>query len=207
MNKKKLAELIGILIGDGNIYYKPKFRKYYFEITGNPKLEKNYFNYVSKLIEELLGKKPSLRIANRGLRLRIYSKLFVEFLINDLKLPYNKNKGSNIIIPEFIYNQEWNVLKYCIRGIIDTDGCFFLASKGYRKDYPTIEFTTTSKKLALQLKKILSEKYRIGFRIYSRGSFKTQYIISLNGESMTNRYLRDIGFSNLRKIKSGTGGI
>ena len=31
-----LAELIGIIIGDGNIYYNQKVRKYYFDITGDP---------------------------------------------------------------------------------------------------------------------------------------------------------------------------
>jgi len=37
--KKELSELIGIIIGDGNIYYNKSKRVYYIEITGNPKKE------------------------------------------------------------------------------------------------------------------------------------------------------------------------
>lgn len=205
MNKLKLAELIGIIIGDGNIYYNKKFRKYYFEITGDPLLENEYFRYISDLVFSLLGKRPGIRVGGRGLKLRCYSKDFVEFLINDLGMPYGNKKGLNITIPSFIYDQEWNILKYCIRGIIDTDGSLFLAKKSHRIDYPTIEVSTISKNLAYQLKFLLSGNYRIGFRYFSKKGITGKYVISINGEEMVDRYINDIGFSNLRKLKVWDG--
>lgn len=205
MNKTKLAELIGIIIGDGNIYYNKNFRKYYFEITGDQLLENEYFEYISDLVFSLLGKRPGIRVANRGLRLRVYSKEFVEFLINNLGMPYGEKKGINITIPNFIYNQEWDILKYCIRGIMDTDGSLFLAKKSHRKDYPTIEVSTISKNLAYQLKFLLSKNYRIGFRYFSKEGITGKYVISINGEKMVDRYIKDIGFSNLRKLKIWDG--
>ena len=42
LNDKK-AELIGAIIGDGCIRYKPKISQYYVEIVGDPKQEKEYF--------------------------------------------------------------------------------------------------------------------------------------------------------------------
>ena len=201
MDKLKLAELIGVIIGDGNIYYNKNFRKYYFEITGDPLLENEYFEYISNLVFSLLNKRPSISVRNRGLKLRCYSKEFVEFLINDLGMPYGRKKGISITIPKFIYDQEWGILRYCIRGIIDTDGSLFLAKKSHRKDYPTIEVSTISKNLAYQLKFLLSKKYRIGFRYFSKKGITGKYVISLNGDEMVSRYIEDIGFSNLRKLK------
>jgi hypothetical protein len=196
----ELSELIGIIIGDGNIYYNQKLNKYYFEITGNPSNEKNYYQYISNLIYNLLGKKPTVRIGGRGLRLRVYSKEFVEFLIFDLKLPYGKNKGSTVKIPNYISSKEWNILKYCIRGITDTDGSLFIAKKN-KKDYPCIEISTTSKGLAFQLKELLSTHYKIGFRKFRPKNFKEKYTLSINGKQRVNQWIKDIGFSNKIKIK------
>ena len=78
---KKLSELIGIIIGDGNICYIPKIRKYYIEITGNPKNEESYYDYISQLFFDIIGKSGTILFRNRGLRIRVYSKEFVEFLI------------------------------------------------------------------------------------------------------------------------------
>tara|TARA_Y100000310_G_scaffold1020_1_gene1447 strand:+ start:38710 stop:39339 length:630 start_codon:yes stop_codon:yes gene_type:complete len=201
---RELAELVGIIIGDGNIYYNSQLKKYYFEITGNPALEKNYYEYVSDLVYEITSKRPTIRINGRGLRLRLYSKSFVEFLIKTLKLPYGKIKGTTIQIPEAVLSQNWDTLKFCIRGITDTDGSLFLAKKTHKKDYPCIEISTTSKNLAYQLKNILTERYRIGFRKFSPVSFRDKYIISANGEKMVNQWIEDIGFSN--KYKPGKYG-
>ena len=126
----KLSELIGIIIGDGNVYYNPKLGKYYFEITGDPKLEREYFEYVSNLVQEIIHKKPTIRIGGRGLKLRLYSKEFIEFLVYKLNFPYGK-KSEIITIPRKINN--WNLSKYCIRGITDTDGSLFLSKKGNNK--------------------------------------------------------------------------
>ena len=198
--KKELAELIGIIIGDGNIYYKPEFRKYYFEITGDPNLEVDYFNYISDLVYKILRKRPSIRFG-RGLMLRLYSKEFVEFLINVIKLPHGRIKGSSVTIPKYVESRNWNTLKLCIRGITDTDGSLFLSKKSHRNDYPCIEISTISKSLAFQLKKLLESKYRIGFRLQSKRGLTDRYIISVNGDNMVNKWIKDIGFSNKRKIK------
>ena len=89
-----LAEIVGIIIGDGNIYYNTHLRKYYVEITGNLK-EKEYFEHISRLFKSTIKKPGRIRIVKNAIRIRAYSKNFVEFLINDLNLSYNKNKCHN----------------------------------------------------------------------------------------------------------------
>jgi len=194
---KKLSELIGIIIGDGNIYYNPKLRKYYFEITGDPKLERSYFEYISNLVQEIIHKKPSIRIQDRGLKLRLYSKEFIEFLIKKLNFPYGK-KSEIITIPKKINN--WNLLKYCIRGITDTDGSLFLSKKENNLNYPSIEISTNSKFLALQIQKSLKNKYRVCFRKFSKIGINDKYVVSVNGVIMVKKWIREIGFSNKRKL-------
>ena len=77
---------------------------------------------------------------------------------------FNKGKGRKIVIPEQIVNDE-QLLKFCLRGIVDTDGSLFLSNKSHRQDYPVVEISTTSKRLAYQLKNILY-RYSYAYLIY-----------------------------------------
>jgi len=131
----KISELIGAIIGDGCIRYKPEIGQYYLEIVGNKDKEKQYFDYLKNILKKEFNLNTHIKTRERGLRLKAYSKLFVEFLINELNLPYNKEKGENIIIPKQIA-QNPELLRYCLRGIVDTDGSLFLSNKSHRQDYP-----------------------------------------------------------------------
>lgn len=91
---KELSELIGVIIGDGCIRYKPKLNQYYIEIVGDRKKEIEYYNHLTNIFKSKLNLNTFIKIRERGLRLKVYSKKFVEFLINDLNLPYNKNKSK-----------------------------------------------------------------------------------------------------------------
>ena len=186
--------------------------QYYLEIVGNEDKEKQYFDYLKNILKKEFNLDAHIKTRERGLRLKVYSKVFVEFLINELNLPYNKQKGQNIIIPKQIA-QNPELLRYCLRGIVDTDGSLFLSKKSHRQDYPTIEISTTSKGLALQLKEVLSNQFRIGFRTYKPKGFLQIYRLSVNGEEMVDKWFNEIGFSNqknidrYKKLKNGTCGI
>ena len=162
------------------------------------------------MLKDELGLIAHIHIIGRGLRLKFYSKAFLEYLVYTLNLPYNKNKGPNIYIPSQIL-ENGSFLRSCLRGIFDTDGSIFLADKGYRKDYPTLEINTTSSVLAYQLKEILSSKFRIGFCKHQRGDTLPLFKIALNGESMVRRWFEEIGSSNQKHIerykKMGPGGL
>ena len=194
------AELVGVIIGDGCIRYKPKINQYYIEIVGNKDHEKEYFLYLKNLIKKETNLNSFIKIKSNCIRLRIYSKKLVEYWIYYLNLPYNKIKGENIFIPEIIRSNT-SLRNDCIRGITDTDGSLFLANKGYRNDYPTIEISTTSKKLAIQIKTILSKNFRIGFRKFKAQNYRMIYRISINGDKMVQKWVKLIGFSNTRNIK------
>ena len=194
-----LSELIGAIIGDGLIRYKPDKNQYYVEIVGSIKDEQQYLIYLQKIINLELKVNSKISERCRGLRLRFYSKKFVEFLIFDLSMNYNKEKCLNISIPNKIFNNS-TLLLPCLRGIVDTDGSLFLSNKS-GKVYPIIEISTISSKLANQLREILSKSFRIGFRSYTPKNYNEIYRISLNGHLMVEKWFNLIGFSNFRNFQ------
>jgi len=194
MLNEKRSELIGAIIGDGGIRFAPKFHQYYVEMTGNKKYEREYFQYLADLFMQEFNLTSNIREDKRALRLRVYSKDLVLWL-RSFNLPYNKEKCKNIFIPEEILKNT-DFLTSCIRGITDTDGSLFFANKGYRKDYPTVEISTTSNVLAFQIRDALKDI----FGNFTQGSFHKIYRISINGDKMLEKWMATIGFSNNRNF-------
>lgn len=70
---RELCEFIGAIIGDGNLWTDGS--RHRIELTGDPVLDKRYFDYLSTLVYSLFKKKPyTIRVHQRGLRLRLQSK-------------------------------------------------------------------------------------------------------------------------------------
>jgi len=199
---ENLAELIGVIIGDGNICFLPHTGSYYVEITGNPKTENNYYKYLSKLFVKVVGKSGTISLRGRGLRIRVYSKEFVEFLIKDLGMHYGEGKFFKVVIPQKIFDEGEKMVAKCIRGIFDTDGTFFI-SKKEGKLYPSIEIVTSSRILAIQIYDILLKNFRVNMRWrnsenYTKGRV---YVIGLYGVNETKKWFRIIGSSNPSKFE------
>ncbi|MDD5192615.1 MAG: LAGLIDADG family homing endonuclease [Candidatus Nanoarchaeia archaeon] len=195
-----IAELIGVIIGDGYIYRKN--RKYQIGIVGSPKNDKEYFEKLKKLIYEEWDKKVKIKFRFRGLRMVFDSKRICEFLIDDMKMFHGKGKCQNIKIPEEIY-KNWDLARHTIRGIADTDGSVFVSKKPGIEKYPSIEITTTSQNLANQLNQILIKR---GFRVSLRENVRKQinalkaYKIALYGKKNLKKWIEEIGFTNPYKL-------
>jgi len=196
------CELIGVIIGDGNIYYRKNY-KYVLMITGNPKTDNEFFQHLSDIIFRICGRRPKIKIRCGGLRLTFQSKNLIKFMIDELGFPYGEGKCYKIFIPNKLQSLEWNSLKCIIRGIADTDGSIFTFDKPGSPNYPSIEITTTSKKLAYQLDEILKNKgFRSKLRYYVDKRYNTTtFKIALNGWDMLNKWLNEIGFSHPIKFK------
>ncbi len=165
---KGMAELIGALIGDGYIYR--SHRKYQIGFVGSPITDKEYFKKLQYLIFSEWKKKAKIKFRERGIRMVIDSKEIAIFLIEELKIPHGEEKCEKVEIPEEIV-ANWELAKNTIRGIADTDGSVFVAKKPGIEKYPSIEITTTSKKLAEQIKDILVKR---GFRVAKIWSYKSK---------------------------------
>lgn len=194
-----IAEIVGILIGDGYIYRRN--RKYQIGFVGSPKTDVELFGHLQKLILKEWNKETKIKVRAGGLRLVFNSKEICDFLINDLSIPHGEGKCEKVTIPKIIL-EDWNLAKYTIRGIMDTDGTVFVSKKPGIEKYPTIEITTTSPILANQLRKILLNQ---GFRVanirqsLSKLSKRVAYRVPLYGKSNLKMWLDKIGFSNKYK--------
>lgn len=189
----RLAEFVGIMLGDGGIY------QYLVKITLS-NLEKEYTQYVSVLIKKLFGVKAKVyKLKNcKAIDIRIQRKQLVEFCLQVGLVQGNKIK-QQIDMPEWIrVSSEFS--KECIRGLVDTDGCFYnntYYSNNKKYTYLKIAFTSASRPLRLSVVKILND-----LKIKASINHKD---IRINDVESVLKYIKIIGSHNqkhLDKIKN-----
>lgn len=116
----KLAEFVGIMLGDGHI------DKIQIEITLNSIADADYSNFVLNLCNELYCCYPKMIKAKNCNALRIYYNgiNLVKFLTSIGMIVGNKVK-QQVGVPEWINNKiEYKIA--CLRGLMDTDGGIFI---------------------------------------------------------------------------------
>lgn len=192
----KLAEEIGMQFGDGFLSEK----RYDYRLKGNPKDEKEYYiEYIKPLFKELYNIDLNLKESWKSYGFELYSQAICQFKRKTIGI--KPGKKYKITIPEKIKVNNQEILAAFIRGLFDTDGSISFKSKyGYKKYYPVIEISLTSKKLIGEVADILN---MFGFNIWE-GYNEIYGRISLSGISNFKRYREFIGWSskkNLNKVK------
>lgn len=120
-----LAEITGIILGDGNILYKEGY-KHRLRISSNKTDEKEYREYTKKLMEKLFNIEPKSydRKNKNATDLVINNKEKVKELIEKGLKSGNKVKNQ-VNVPEWVKKNE-NFKISCLRGLFDTDGSVYL---------------------------------------------------------------------------------
>jgi len=203
---KKLAELIGIIIGDGCINKNYKRPDYRIQISGNQIEDKEYYdNYLKKLVFDVLKIKVKPYIgANKAYIIQFQSEPFRIFLKS---LGIGPRKTKSIFIPPIIKENK-KLLTACIRGIADSDFTFICTkrSKNTPNNYPRICAQFASKPLVKDLEGALRS---LGFTLNTkydylrkdpRGFENITNFINLDGPYNLRKWLKTIGFSNSRII-------
>lgn len=136
-----LAEFFGIMLGDGGITH--------FQVIvtlGNK--EKNYVEYVRKLINKIFNVSPKVGVRKKGYRdVYLGSVELTSWLLAN-GLVHNKVR-SQVDIPEWISSDEKYMRKF-IRGFFDTDGSVYKIRFGIQ-----ISFCNKSEPILESLRKIL----------------------------------------------------
>ncbi|MDP3989751.1 MAG: LAGLIDADG family homing endonuclease [archaeon] len=120
---KDLAELLGILAGDGHV----SPINYQLSVTCHIIQDKEYIEtYVTKIFNNLFGVNVKIReqLHNNTIKCVVNSKRLFEFLTRTFKIPIGKKKGK-LHIPEQIFNQN-KLLSHYLRGLFDTDGSVYV---------------------------------------------------------------------------------
>lgn len=187
-----LAELFGILIGDGGI------TKYQMTITLNGVTDKKYSRFIVILLKKLFDENPKIyKIrGTKAINVVISRSGLVDFLVkNGLKIGHKINQ--NVTIPEWIMMSE----KYrisCLRGLVDTDGCVVhethrIQDKKYV--YPRLNFTSASPNLVQQVISIFSD---LGFKTKLRRGGRS---VQLENLREICQYFNIVGSSNPKHLK------
>jgi len=194
-----IYELIGFIMGDGNIYYSKEKRKYRLELCGNVEEDKDYFNQLFGFLLNETGKKPLMFVRNekngRSLRIQFNNKRFVEYLIN---LGVFKGKKTfTMFLPDSLLS-DGAIMHSILRGLFEADGClYFSKSKNIEyPSYPRLEIQNSSEVFVKQINAFLN---REGFITYVRkGKNRGTFAILISGEKMLEKWRGLIGFVSLK---------
>lgn len=173
MNLKQnadLAELIGIILGDGNLGIYPKYKNgintgksrcQYLRIYCNIN-EKQYAKNLKDILIKVFKKKPYVykRIKEGELYLEISKK----DLDKELKIKIGDKIKNQITLPQWIFSQD-KYLVACLKGLFDTDGCCYKTGKKYL----IVNFTNKNAKLLNQIYKGLKQLNFHPYKITGRG--------------------------------------
>ena len=189
-----LAEFVGIMLGDGGI------APYHIHITLSNK-EREYIKYIISVIKRLFGIMPKVHILKyaEAIDIVVQRKNLVDFC-QSIGLVLGNKVRQQVDIPQWIKENPsyWNA---CIRGLVDTDGCFYINSYqvgGKTYSYFKIAFTSASIPLIQSVFKILNT-----LGIKARIS-KNKKDVRIEGGEYVSKYIREIGSHNdkhLQKIK------
>lgn len=139
-DKKRLAYLIGIALGDGNLS-NPNGRAIRLRVTcfsGYPRIAREILQTIQLLLPQ--NKISIVKKGGRCFDISVYS--------NKLKtwMPWGVGKGSKIIqqacVPCWIL-EDLTFSKECLRGLIQTDGCIY-TDRGYQM----VNFTNNNETLS-----------------------------------------------------------
>lgn len=188
---EKLAEYVGIMLGDGCI------TPGQFNITLNSVADREYVYFVSQLEKNLFGEEPKLykRKDSKALVLYYNSRFIIRYLLS-IGLKIGNKVRQQVDVPNWIKNS----LVYriaCVRGLMDTDGGVFLHRyKVNGKDYfyKKICFSNRSIPLLIFVKETLAE---LGFTPKIIINVVNKQVWLYNTREVVD-YLRKVGTSNSR---------
>ncbi len=189
-NTAALAELIGVLIGDGCV------TKYQVSIATSSLVDYEYAQFVAQLIEQLFNVRPSLfKMKNSNcVNITVSSLRMVEFLVQKGIIRGNKLR-QGLDIPDWVLRDDL-FKEACLRGIFDTDGCIFQERhkiNGKTYSYPRMAFVSMSRPLRESIRNAL---FDLGFEPKIRNNR------SVNFERFTDitKYFKIVGSSNPKHI-------
>ncbi|MEK6881402.1 MAG: LAGLIDADG family homing endonuclease [Nanoarchaeota archaeon] len=192
---KELAEITGIILGDGNIWCKSG-GYYYVRIAGDAVKDRDYLlNYVKPIFEKLFKKKMHKieRPKNNELFISIGNKDIV-FTLKHFGLSEGDKLKNNVQIPRWVFSSK-EYLRACVRGLIDTDGSVCPITG---RNYPYIWFSSAIENLrktfdeAMNILEIKTSKWNV-----REGRTPDVYIGS---KEYIAKYLKTISFKNERHL-------
>ncbi len=181
-----LAEMIGIILGDGGI------APYQVSITLNSIDDNKYVDYVQNLFIKLFQVRVDRVKArdDKSIDVRISSRELVEYLTREHQFSVGSKIRAQVTIPQWITSRD-EFLRACIRGLLDTDGSFYIDQHTINRKvytYPCLVFTSRNNALYKSVYRGLSH-----LGLCPTGKHTNIFI---RKEDSVHQYFRIIGSSN-----------
>ena len=184
-----LSEFIGIIMGDGCITENQT------KITFNRGTDKNYAVFIQNVVKKLFNISSIVvnKKRDKGSGIVISSRNLVDFLI-DKGLKKGSKIKNRIDVPPWIFNKD-SYKKHCIRGLVDTDGSFYL----YKHKVNNKVYTNFSMCFTNYSGPLLDSAYRI-LKSLGFSPVKTDKRVYLNKRMDIDKYFDIIGSSNPKHL-------
>lgn len=187
----RLAELIGILMGDGHIGL------YQTTVATNSETDYQHALYVKALIEDLF--KVRVHVNNRKdkktCEIIVSSKSICHFFVGQ-GIPQGNKIALGLYIPKWIQKKLF-YRKAFVRGLFDTDGCVYLDTHRFgKKVYKNIGMAFANQ--SLPLLSFFKETLEL-FGLHP--TQKTEFRVFLRRKEDIRRYFDLIGSSNEKHLK------
>ena len=174
---KELAELTGIVLGDGNIFQFARCQRLTVSCNGS---YRNYIKHVVSLIKRIFKKEPTLMRKSKGNCIDV--RLYMQDIDKALELSTGGKLKNSAKIPEWIFKKKAYLMK-CLKGLFETDGHYGLSRKFY-VEY--MQFCNKSKSLRESVyKALISLDYS--------PQLGSNYV-RLARKAEVHRFIDDIGF-------------
>jgi hypothetical protein len=192
---EKLAELVGILLGDGSLslHEDRHTLNNRLKIPFNAIEDLEYIAYVKQMISKVFGVYPILKYRKKENTADpyLFKKEIIVFLTTDVGLMLSPKWGRAVIPDMFLENN----LDLCVlRGYFDTDGCVVISDNNGTR-YPRLEMKICPSPMQTQFIAIL-KKHGFHFGVYGCGNGEVR--VQLNGRKQLGKWAKEVGFSNPR---------
>lgn len=183
-----LANLIGIILGDGGLTH------FQCKITLNSATDKEFSYYVKDLFIKLFGISPKTyksKVA-KAITVTVSSVNLIQYLLEKGLFLGNKVE-LQVGVPGWILSRN-DYVRACIRGLVDTDGCFIVNKykvKGKEYQYPKMIFSNKSLPL---LDFVYNGLKSLGF---SPRKYYDKHVWLTNSKEVR-RYLKEVGTQNYK---------
>ena len=189
---EKLAEFVGIVLGDGGI------SRLQLVITLHRFDDFAYSQFVRKLVYDLFGVRPGIHRDRQFLAddIVVSRIALVKFCVEKLGLKVGNKVRQQVDVPDWI-KCEKEYLIACVRGLVDTDGCIFnhrykVKSKEYT--YKKLSFTSQSLPLRLSVYDCFSQ-----LGLHPR--LAQDRDVRLDSKTSMQRYFEIVGSHNPKHLK------
>jgi hypothetical protein len=195
-----LAELVGVLLGDGHIARWQVM--VYLNLT-----EEVMAHHVQRLIERLFGILPALHKRQRYYVVVASSRSLVEWLVQCGICAGDKMK-RRAVVPEWVFKQR-AFMRACLRGLIDTDGSLFTHKhhvRGHAYEHVGISFTSYIPSLLRSMTRLM------GALKFEARTYPTRGHVMIYRWEHVQRYMEHVGtrhphrrrlFDQYREVRRG----